>query len=98
MPELKLSHAKGYTALGTILFLAPLWTEGSPIFPSAQLEIKGDIAELMLDGAHSFLDRKLQQATKARSENLQKISDKEYRGRLANILGVVDNKIRHATP
>ena len=98
MPELKLSHAQGYTALGIILFLTPLWTEGSPTFPSDRLEIKGDIAELMLDGAHRFLDQKLNQATKARSENLQKTSDKEYRGRLANILGVVDNKIQHATP
>jgi dienelactone hydrolase len=94
MQLIALSHAQSSAKLCIILFLTPLWTKGSPTFPGDRLGIKGDIAELMLDGAHRFLDRELQQAAKARSENQQKTSDKEYRDRLANILGVVDNQIQ----
>ena len=82
-------------------------TSGELLPGAKPLTLEGDLAERMLDGAHRYLDRKLEQAVAGRAKRwaAAKASPKEHevflqeaRRELARILGVTDERVSFEAP
>ncbi|SVC11226.1 uncharacterized protein METZ01_LOCUS264080, partial [marine metagenome] len=78
------------------------------LLPGAKpLTLEGDLAERMLDGAHRYLDRKLEQTVAERAKRWASANAspkeretflKEARRELARILGVTDERVSYEAP
>lgn len=64
-----------------------------PLPGTQPLTTDGDLAKLMVDGIHTYLDRELAAAPKKRAESWQNFDVKAKRERLKHVLGVVDARV-----
>ena len=75
----------------------PLHVVARQLFPADPLEIKGDLARHMVDGAHRFLDQKIEHSEVLRAANWPTKTKAEHRAELARILGTTEPRTPRPT-
>ncbi len=93
-----------WAGLAALLALTLAAKEDGQLLPGAKpLTLEGDLAERMLDGAHRYLDRKLQETERERAEAWKAGKDRpqfqeEARKELGRILGTQDARTPFEAP